>query len=169
MLEDEEDEHHEDKALEANANLEDLVEVLHDLVALLDNLEHADHPSHSDDLVELADSGHSGESVQIANEEDQVEGDDGDHIDGEPGLKVLLRDGLKNENTFKNAYPVVVYHVIFGIIVGGSEIDEDVNEKCCIEEHVDCEQRNVHLLSFKGEFAWCQHTCCYQKSKIYLQ
>ena len=59
MLKNKENEHHKKKTLKTDTNLEDLVQILDHLVALLDDFEHADHSCHSDNFVEFSNTSYS--------------------------------------------------------------------------------------------------------------
>ena len=66
MLEDQENKHHKHQALEADPNLQNLVQVLDQFVPVLDDLKHADHSCHSNNLIKFPDLCHSSKFVIVS-------------------------------------------------------------------------------------------------------
>jgi hypothetical protein len=66
MLHDNEKDNHEDKTLETDSYLQDLIEIFHQLVSLLEDLKHPREPRHSHELVEFPYAGKSRKPVKLA-------------------------------------------------------------------------------------------------------
>ena len=132
MDKNDEDKGEECQTLEAVPDLERLIHVTQELVALFDDLEDSEQSSQLDNLGDSCDSGDPRKTVQLIAfvlplAEDAFKRNDGKSIDSEPALEVLDCDE-----------PAIRLYNIFFVVKGRIEHDDHVNE----EEDVDCVRDN---------------------------